>query len=62
MVSVIPALNENGKLNDIMNYNIPLHLNNAGIDAIIELCKTLFNAMNGKCIFLAPELCVNYAN
>ena len=35
MVSVIPALNENGKLNEIINYQKPLSLNMTGTNAIV---------------------------
>ena len=57
LISVVPGLNEDGKLSEIINYQRPLSLNNAGIDAVINLCKTLFQVLNGKCIFQAPELC-----
>ena len=57
MCSVIPALNEGGKLNEVIDYQKPIIQNNALINSIIELAKALFIAMNGKCIFQAPELC-----
>ena len=55
--SVVPALNENGKLSQIINYSKPLNLNSQGADSLIELCKSCFAATNDKCIFMAPELC-----
>ena len=57
MVAVVPALNENGKLSEIIDYGKPLYLNNDGTKALIHLCRTLFAALNGKCILNAPELC-----
>lgn len=54
MVSVVPAINENGKLSEIINYTKPLSLNNEGTKALIHLCRTLYSALNGKCIFNAP--------
>ena len=37
-------------------------LNLSEVDSFLDLCKICFVGLNGKCIFLAPQLCMNYGN
>ena len=57
MCNVVPTLDENGQYSQIRNFQNYLSLNNNQIDAVIELCKACFAALDDKCIFLAPQLC-----
>ena len=62
MVTVVPNLNQNGQLDDIIDYGTPMYFSGEAVGSLIKLWKVCFAAFNGKCIFLAPQLCINYGN